>query len=100
MPKRVISFKPTPECEQHLADLMDRWKCDRTAAIIRAIDEAARGRSEMAIVDSPSLSPSGLTRGATVRLSKEPKRTVVARVDRDKIAAFQRKAGMGGAGKR
>jgi len=90
MAKRTISFKPTPECEVQIADLMGRWKCDRTTAMIRAIAKAhAGGNSEMATASPPRLSPGGLTRGATVKLSSR-------HVDQDKLAAFQRKAGMGG----
>lgn len=40
MAKRAMSFKPTSECEVQLAELMDRWSCDRTAALIRAVSIA------------------------------------------------------------
>lgn len=40
MPKRAMSFKPTPECEVQLAELMGRWGCDRTAVLIMAVDVA------------------------------------------------------------
>ena len=98
MPKRVISFKPTPECEQQLAELMERWKCDRTFALSTAVAMAYSGNG-LGIPKGYEMTPTGLNRDIPTA-THERFRPDSSRIDRDKIAAFQRKAGMGGAGKR
>lgn len=62
--KRVVSFKPTAECEVQLAELMGRWGCDRTAAIVRAVSVAYLKRVP------PGLDPS------IASLPKDPKAVV------------------------
>lgn len=97
MPKRTISFKPTPECETQLAELMDRWDCDRTAALVKAVQVAYLKRvppeldpAISAAIREPSLSDS--------RPIARPSPT--GGIDRDKIAAFQNMTGMDKAVKR
>lgn len=98
MPKRTISFKPTPECEVHLAELMERWDCDRTAALVRAVASAAQHDDEhtslIDTTDEANLAYAG------ERLRENAKLLRASGIDRDKIAAFQNKTGMGRAGKR
>ena len=90
MPKRVITFKPTPECEVQMAELMDRWGCDRTTALIRAVEIAYQGTSELMEAMQPK--PADVTSGPASLKAV----TSNTRPDPDKIAAAQRQFGMGG----
>lgn len=97
MPKRTISFKPTPECETQLAELMDRWKCNRTQALNKAINLAHAALTTRVVPSRGAAEQAELGKRPNAREQQE---STISRIDPDKIAAFQRKAGMGGAGKR
>ena len=89
MAKRVMSFKPTAEVEVQLAELMDSWCCDRTAAVNRAIAISHEQCVKSNIKLAEGLSPGRL------RAAAEPVRKI-HRPDPDKIAEFQRRTGMSG----
>ena len=80
---KTITFRPTPESERAISQLMEAWGCKRSEAVNRAIVVA---------LNAKAMVPRG-TASVTVAPQKVPV-VVHGVVDPEKLAAFQRKAGM------
>lgn len=86
MAKSTISFKPTPECERQIAELMADWNCDRTTMLIKAVGIAYAGGELPSQVKWAN--------EQAERLKKERASVTTGGINREKLAAFQRKTGM------
>lgn len=82
---KTITFRPTPEAERQLEELQKLWGCKRTAAIIKAIGIASEPD-----FDIPRYGREALKEDSARLQAVLPS----GRVDPEKIAAFQRRAGM------
>lgn len=119
---KTITFRPTPEAEQQIEALMKRWDCKRTQAILRAVALASQSDIPAALSKPSEVTaplPTRLLSDRDWRLQQgfEPINKIEVeanekrlrnflrkqggvlpsqstRPDPEKIAAFQRKAGM------
>lgn len=73
MPKPVVSFKPTEECGVQLAELMVRWGCDRTAAIVKSIAISYGGGKSSSTREVKAATTKVVGRGSVKRSQSIPK---------------------------
>ena len=101
--KTQTNFRLSDEALTALAELMDTWGLNRTQVVERALFQARGAESKRHQETTPLCEPVEIDSGLHRELvERDPNnaRIYKPRIDRDKIAAFQRQAGMGGAGKK